>query len=62
MNKKIIIYDFDGTLTPYPVTKIGVLETLGFDGGMMSNKFMEMVRERWLSKNTDVYNACYEVL
>lgn len=62
MNKKIIIYDFDGTLTPYPLTKIGVLETLGFDGGMMSSKFMCMVRERRLAKNTDVYNACYEVL
>ncbi|MBO5120930.1 MAG: HAD family hydrolase [Bacilli bacterium] len=62
MNKKIIIYDFDGTLTPYPITKIEVLESLGFDGGMMSSKFMGMVRERRLSKNIDVYNACYEVL
>lgn len=62
MARKIFIYDFDGTLTPYPITKIGVLETLGFDGGMMSPKFMGMVRERRLSKNTDVYSACYEVL
>lgn len=62
MDKKIFIYDFDGTLTPYPITKIEILEKLGFDGGMMSNKFMSMVRERRLSKNIDVYNACYEVL
>lgn len=62
MARKIFIYDFDGTLTPYPITKIGVLETLGFDGGMMSPKFMGMVRERRLSKNIDVYSACYEVL
>lgn len=62
MTKKIFIYDFDGTLTPYPITKIGVLETLGFEGGMMSPKFMGLVRERRLSKNTDVYSACYEVL
>lgn len=62
MNKKIFIYDFDGTLTPYPITKIEVLEKLGFNDGMMSDKFMSMVRDRRLSKNTDVYNACYEVL
>ena len=29
---------------------------------MMSPKFMGMVRERRLSKNIDVYSACYEVL
>ena len=62
MNKKIFIYDFDGTLTPYPITKVGVLEECGFEGGMMSPKFMEMVRERRLAKNIDVYTSCYEVL
>lgn len=62
MNKKIFIYDFDGTLTPYPITKVGVLKDCGFPDGMMDPKFMALVRERRLAKNYDVYNACYEVL
>ena len=62
MGKKIFIYDFDGTLTPYPITKVGVLENIGFEGGMMSPKFMGMVRERKLSRNLDLYTACYQVL
>lgn len=62
MNKKIFIYDFDGTLTPYPITKVGVLEECGFEGGMMSPRFMGMVRERRLSRNIDLYNACYGLL
>ena len=62
MNKKIFIYDFDGTLTPYPITKVGVLMDCGFPDGMMDPKFMSLVRERRLSKIYDVYTACYEVL
>ena len=62
MTKKIFIYDFDGTLTPYPITRIGVLEQLGYEGGMMSPKFISMVRENRLAKNIDVYTSCYEVL
>lgn len=62
MNKKIFIYDFDGTLTPYPITKVGVLEECGFEGGMMSPKFMAMVRERRLTRNLDLYSACYQTL
>lgn len=62
MNKKIFIYDFDGTLTPYPISKVGVLKDCGFPDGMMDPKFMALVRERRLSKNLDVYSACYEVL
>jgi len=27
--KKIIIYDFDGTLTPYPLPKFEILEKSG---------------------------------
>lgn len=62
MGKKIFIYDFDGTLTPYPITRVGVLESIGFEGGMMSPKFMGMVRERRLSRNIDLYTACYQLL
>ena len=62
MDKKIFIYDFDGTLTPYPITKIEILEKIGFKDGMMGEKFTGLVRERRLSKNLDVYSACYEVL
>ena len=30
---KIIIYDFDGTLTPLPITDFKILEKCGYVGG-----------------------------
>ena len=62
MNKKIIIYDFDGTLTPYPITKIEVLERIGYEGGMMGSKFTNLVKNKMNLKGIDVYKACYEAL
>ena len=62
MNKKICIYDFDGTLTPYPITKISVLEDIGFENGTMGDKFNRLVSNRMHSKNLDVYAASFEVL
>ena len=62
MGKKIFIFDFDGTLTPYPITKVGVLEECGFNGGMMNSQFMDMVNERMSSRNIDLYSASYQIL
>jgi len=58
---KIIIYDFDGTLTPYPLPKYKVLEECGFSDGMMNDKFMNLVKDKSKSENKDLYDALIEV-
>lgn len=60
--KKIIVYDFDGTLTPYPITNFGILESCGFVGGGNNKDFKKIVSERMKEKNIDVYNAFYEII
>ncbi len=57
----IIIYDFDGTLTPYKVTKFQILEECGLKDGALNPKFLEMVEKKANDENTDVYHAVYEV-
>ena len=53
-NKKIIIYDFDGTLTPYPVPRFEILEKCGI------NDFYMQVKNKAITKNIDLYQALYE--
>lgn len=60
--KKIVIYDFDGTLTPYPITVLGILENCGFIGGGNNFNFKKLVSERMLEKNISVYNSFYETI
>ena len=57
----IIIYDFDGTLTPYKMTKFQILEECGLKDGALNPKFLEMVEKKANDENTDVYHAVYEV-
>ena len=57
----IIIYDFDGTLTPYKLTKFQILEKCGLKDGALNPKFLEMVEKRANDKNINVYCATYEV-
>jgi len=57
--KKIIIYDFDGTLTPYPVPRFEILERCGIKGEGI-NKFYEQVKNKAITKNIDLYQALYE--
>ena len=40
--KKIIIYDFDGTLTPYPMPKLEILEKCGIN-----------IRKMWNSRGSN---------
>lgn len=57
--KKIIIYDFDGTLTPYPVPRFEILEKCGIkEEGI--NEFYALVKNKALTKNVDLYEALYE--
>lgn len=57
----IIIYDFDGTLTPYKLTKFQILEKCGLKDGAFNPKFLEIVEKRANDKNINVYCATYEV-
>lgn len=42
MCKKIIIYDFDGTLTPYSLPKFEILEKSGLKDGAFNPLFFTM--------------------
>ena len=57
----IIIYDFDGTLTPYKMTKFQILEECGLKDGALNPKFLEMIEKRASDKNISPYHATYEV-
>lgn len=59
--KKIIIYDFDGTLTPYTLPKYEILEKSGFEGGTYNLRFKELTKERARSKSIDSLRAVNEV-
>lgn len=57
MNDSIVVYDFDGTLTPYPMPKFEILEKIGVSTMTLSTKANQIVQE----KNIDLYLAIYEV-
>ena len=59
--KNIIIYDFDGTLTPYKLTKFQILERCGLPEGAFNPKFLEMVERKAKDENIDVYTATQSV-
>lgn len=58
--KKIIIYDFDGTLTPYKYPKYEIIEKSGFEGGVSNPLFQKLVNERARVKNIDSLRAVNE--
>lgn len=58
--KKIIIYDFDGTLTPYSLPKFEILEKSGIKDGAYNPKFIELVKKKAKEKNIDLYESIYE--
>ena len=62
MDKKILIFDFDGTLTPYPITPVKILEQCGYEGGMISPLFIEKLKCKMDSSGLDSYAASYELL
>jgi len=59
--KKIIIYDFDGTLTPYSLPKFEILEKSGMKDGAYNPQFLELSQKRSKTKNIDLYRAIYDV-
>ena len=60
-NKKIIIYDFDGTLTPYALPKFEILEKCGLKDGAYNPKFLEQVNEMSEKEGIDLYTSIYKV-
>lgn len=59
---KIIIYDFDGTLTPYPITNFKILEKCGYVGGGNNLYFKKIVYENMKQKNVSVYESFYDII
>ena len=58
---KIIIYDFDGTLTPHPLPRLEIVEKCGFVGGTRGKDYLDLCKQRMVEKNIDLYAAVYEV-
>lgn len=57
----IIIYDFDGTLTPEPIPKFEILEQCGINGSTTNPIFLQQVNNKINEKGIDLYQAIYEV-
>lgn len=60
-SKKIIIYDFDGTLTPYALPKFEILEKCGLKDGAYNPKFLGQAKEMVEREGIDLYTALYKV-
>ena len=58
--KEIIIYDFDGTLTPYSLPKFEILEKSGMKDGAHNPQFLELSQKRPKLENIDLYRAMYD--
>lgn len=52
----IIIYDFDGTLTPYGIPKYEILKKCGYD----TDKLLELISEIMKDTNKTLYESFYE--
>lgn len=62
MEKPILIYDFDGTLTPYAWTRFGILEDCGLEGGGSNPEFVQRVKRRAEREGSDMYAALWPVV
>lgn len=51
---KIIVYGFDGTLTPYPLPKYKILENCGYKDELMSKEIKILVKEK-CKKTVEIY-------
>lgn len=58
-NNKIIIYDFDGTLTKYPIPRFEILAKCGLKDNDI-NAFYAKVKLKATTKQIDLYKALFE--
>jgi len=61
MDKKIVIFDFDGTLTCDSLPKFEILEKCGYSKGLLDIKFLTKVITR-IPKCPNIYQALYETI
>lgn len=52
----MIIYDFDGTLTPYSLPKYEILKRCGYN----DNEFMDLVKKNMKDNNDSLYSAYFK--
>ena len=55
--EKIILYDFDGTLTPYPTTNYEIMKKCGIEESDGSDKFLNKVMDLRKNHNEDNYSS-----
>ena len=55
----IIIYDFDGTLTPYSFPQYEILKKCGYDDDRLIQKIKEEIQEGNATEIYDAYYKCY---
>lgn len=58
--KTTIIYDFDGTLTPYSLPKFEILEKSGMKDGAYNPLFLELSQKKAKDQHIDLYKAIYD--
>ena len=59
---KKIIYDFDGTLTPFSIPRFSILEKCGYEDGALNSKFLNEVKTRMKNENLDLYVSFYKTM
>lgn len=59
---KKIIYDFDGTLTPFSIPRFSILEKCGYEDGALNPKFLNEVKTRMKNENLDLYVSFYKTM
>lgn len=66
MEKKIIIYDFDGTLTPYPMPKFEILKKCGIENyatnSMLKSAVKQKMEEEHINSCEAIYNLYFETI
>ena len=61
MPKPLVIYDFDGTLTPHAWTKFAILEACGLEGGGSNPEFIRRVMDTSKTHQSDTYASLWQV-
>lgn len=59
MNSNIIIYDFDGTLTPVPTPNFEILEYVGIKNPTSNKVYIDMINKKIDEDNMNLYEAIY---
>ena len=61
MPKPLVIYDFDGTLTPHAWTKFAILEACGLEDGGSNPEFIRRVMDTSKTHQSDTYASLWQV-